>query len=1511
MNCKKIKTKILLVLFMIFGLFLTQATTASAVNDANFGFIHINGIRLGAGNYTDVLGDGKVTYDIETDTLTLNTVTRLEKINISANIDVTIELIGHNYIQYQDASGGGAALYIGDRSNVTIVGDGALQMTSNKTSAIIIEEHALLTIKDDTYIIADAHPTSASTPKHGIAGAGSLTIMEDAIVKANGNDVGVGGYGVQLRDGGISSYNPTITIKDNGRLEAWAGNGTGNTAGTGIESKFLVVEGGEIIGRSTTYEATSLGQYSGGHGLYIVSGITQTGGKITGISKANAGVFWHGGTDGYTMSGGEMEATTSGPSATSYRVQVDESAAVVKAGASKADAVIIEDVLSYQNYYFNNSYVHVSVPGTIESAPVLVTTFDELKAALENPNYVYVEIDSDSNLYLEATSAIDIEGKKILSFNSINQTIFNGTEGVTSLFNIEAGDEFDIIPSSSLVRGDIQFRTATNNAIMYNVTGGTLYIDMFSRMFAGETNNITMLNITGGQAIIGTDLSASYFTSGSGTTKTLSVLGGEVVVELEGSYYFYSASNESLYIDGGNITFNQMDERSEAIFYGIDIVGGQTIDDFITLPLRSTVIGDRTYISSQPSTRLRVGNVYLTYENATDMHGNDTVVFDIASNTLTLNNANIVSGKGIQLENSSSDLTIVLNGVNNILNVTGADNGIQHYSQSEDVKIIVKGDGELNIDASYYGILSHHDLIIEDSVTLNVTSTNESAIRAESLTLNDQATINATTTSTKDTNSALIGTELILNDDAQFTANAPNGNYAINNVGNSIIMMNGGTLTASAKNGTGAILFRPTLPNTSDHVVHAGVSASDYEVIAPEDYENSNYYVKDYVKIESSEKTLVDAILATPTTIRKTVYEDEYTAFEEVELFTIENIGNYQGVKNVTVNVTGDVDSFDIDTGMVNPTIAMNETTYFTIAPKVHLPVGTYIVSATVTSMAEDDSKEVISAYTPTYIFEVKAPIREIKLTPSSANANPEDYIGFTAIVDGETGRADELVWSLSQSDDQATRLGFGDESDRELYIGDYEQSGRSITVTASTPDGSVSAEATVYVNTSEVIKHNVTIENGTPSGVFADYAHLTIVANDPEEGMQFTHWSWDESGRYVEVGNKFSAVTNLLLEYDEPVSITLTANYRPIPEEIIDEVDITLNQNYQRKGSRFDYEANVIGPDAIENALIWTVTGNNSPETTIENDTGVLIVAKTETASQLIVTATSSQDTLRSDAIPVSLVHPSSIIAQIEAGDKATIGYSAKLIDAENNPVSVITSAIQAGYDYKLMVIRPSGSVAIPDGQYTLQVTTNNEGYRVPVNKEVIIYDGEGMNLIHENKVIIPTLGVSVSGQVSNYNPKIVTTVTLEDTTTGSIYETTIAASSEGSGQKTQSYRFENIPEGTYDLKINKQGHLEYTIEDVVVASSDLNLNENIHATINNKQMIAGDVNEDKQVNFDDLNLIVNSTNYNKLTSTSGVNANADITGDGQVNFDDLNVVVNSINYNKNTSNTTFIYIP
>ena len=164
---------------------------------------------------------------------------------------------------------------------------------------------------------------------------------------------------------------------------------------------------------------------------------------------------------------------------------------------------------------------------------------------------------------------------------------------------------------------------------------------------------------------------------------------------------------------------------------------------------------------------------------------------------------------------------------------------------------------------------------------------------------------------------------------------------------------------------------------------------------------------------------------------------------------------------------------------------------------------------------------------------------------------------------------------------------------------------------------------------------------------------------------------------------------------------------------------------------------------------------------------------------------------------------------------------------------------------------------------------------------------------------------GVTVSGKVMSYNPNYDVSVRLMQGDT-EMYTATVAAPTAAGGQAEQSFSFASVAMGTYDLVIVKAAHLTYTVKNVKVEDMALDLTKLTGKPYQTITMLCGDINGDRSINADDLNIVWNAANFNKALADA-TNKLTDINGDGSVNADDLNIVWNAANFNKGLNDCTF----
>lgn len=178
------------------------------------------------------------------------------------------------------------------------------------------------------------------------------------------------------------------------------------------------------------------------------------------------------------------------------------------------------------------------------------------------------------------------------------------------------------------------------------------------------------------------------------------------------------------------------------------------------------------------------------------------------------------------------------------------------------------------------------------------------------------------------------------------------------------------------------------------------------------------------------------------------------------------------------------------------------------------------------------------------------------------------------------------------------------------------------------------------------------------------------------------------------------------------------------------------------------------------------------------------------------------------------------------------------------------------------------SGKYTIPDvstGTYTLKAKSSNSSLNGSAS--VTVADGD------TTKDVTIAKGVTVSGTVKSYgSASEVVTVTL--TKQG---ETTPAFTDTLTGNSA-AYKFENVPAGTYTLKVEKKGHAPWT-ESITVGDGNVTKDVTVYQY--------GDVNRDGKVNGTDA-LWIRQSSAGGRTLDAYQKVLADLNRDGKVNGTD-----------------------
>ena len=226
------------------------------------------------------------------------------------------------------------------------------------------------------------------------------------------------------------------------------------------------------------------------------------------------------------------------------------------------------------------------------------------------------------------------------------------------------------------------------------------------------------------------------------------------------------------------------------------------------------------------------------------------------------------------------------------------------------------------------------------------------------------------------------------------------------------------------------------------------------------------------------------------------------------------------------------------------------------------------------------------------------------------------------------------------------------------------------------------------------------------------------------------------------------------------------------------------------------------------------------------------------------------------------------------------------------------------------------TGSIGAPDKLFLCGAAENVAGkqYTVTLGKTIVYkydektvesYAPEHLKLspvaYDPNAVSAPI----VRGVVKSYNPGNATTIQLMQGGKEK-YKTTIAPAS-GSSQEEQNFSFDAVAKGTYDLVVTKAAHLTYTVKNVKVEGTDLDLTKLTDKPYSTITLLCGDIVKNGYIDFADYQELLSPANYGKKTTDTGVNALADLNGNGYIDFADYQILLSSQHYGKSAVSVNF----
>ena len=683
----------------------------------------VNGIQVTAANFTDVLGDGAVSYDPDENILTLenaNIVSETPLVDgiVNNSEGLRINLIGNNTINVTNEG-----LYLGS-VNTTILGHGTLDITaaigvstsatSNYTLTITdgcqVTIHALsgygIYLPNGTLAINGAALNSTGHSPYASVACNALSMTGVSITQPNNAQF----WGGEVHySQGTEPVCTQVSINPN-PYDLWVA----GTQVTFANCYDVLEDGGSVCydaqNNVLTLNNASISLNNSGYGIQNeINGLRI---NLVGFNSitTNSGSCVYTVSANLTISGrGELHATApvAAITARASHLTIEGGCTVYATTTGGSSYSAIRGVDAPNSLTITNSTVYATAEGSSLSAisqfydftlnGCSITTPEDAvwnfgvesngnpaTAVTIRPDFLNLMVDGipvttdiADDVLGDGTVSYDV-ANNILTLNNANLTHANA--GVSTTINDMT---IKLVGSNIISASQMAINAYACNHLI--VEGpGTLSVD--STMDVIEVCGT--LEIRGGCSIYANACNIGFYNNWSG-----------------GNLYI---TNSSVYIFDAN--FYPIVGYDDFILNGCRIIspeGGVWNDEFRCIFDANGQIAKSLTIEPY-SYDLWVAGVHVTSAIADDILGDGKVVYNSVENTLTLNNASIITEDEIGILNKIENLTVKLMGDNTIsANSPSFTAGI---GSQEDITI--EGPGTLEVSGAY-AIMVEGNLTIE------------------------------------------------------------------------------------------------------------------------------------------------------------------------------------------------------------------------------------------------------------------------------------------------------------------------------------------------------------------------------------------------------------------------------------------------------------------------------------------------------------------------------------------------------------------------------------------------------------------------------------------------------------------------------------------------------------------------------------------------------------------------------------------------------------------------------
>ena len=251
------------------------------------------------------------------------------------------------------------------------------------------------------------------------------------------------------------------------------------------------------------------------------------------------------------------------------------------------------------------------------------------------------------------------------------------------------------------------------------------------------------------------------------------------------------------------------------------------------------------------------------------------------------------------------------------------------------------------------------------------------------------------------------------------------------------------------------------------------------------------------------------------------------------------------------------------------------------------------------------------------------------------------DSMQLSAKVDGINNPSQKVTWSISGNTDSQTTI-----SDKGILSVSLNEKSEQITVTAtSVADNTKSASVTIAIEEIVPVINGIAITPSVASTVCGQSCQFNAVVFGFYNPSQSVIWSIsgnkssntqiDSAGLLKiaddETSDKITVKAVSCFDISKTARVTVDVMQIKITSTV-DNVTVTMET-----GETQQLKAVVTGTNNPSQKVVWSVSGNNS-ENTVINDNGEITIGKDETSSLIIVKAVSSEDSSKYGEFAISV---------------------------------------------------------------------------------------------------------------------------------------------------------------------------------------------------------------------------------------------------------------------------------